>query len=73
MRNHAGDGSLKLTPEEERAGWTLDSLLAYQRERDIAAGYVAGNVVTSFVRPRPPVRNESTTRESGYDPHRDWK
>lgn len=67
----AADGSLKLTDEEVRNGWDEPSVLAYAAERDRAAGYlVPGNVVTSFVRPRAPVRVENCRT---FNPHQHWR
>lgn len=68
---HAADGALKLTDEEVRNGWDEPSVLAYAAERDRAAGcLVSGNVVTSFVRPRPPVQVENCKT---FNPHRYWR
>jgi hypothetical protein len=50
--------STELTAEDRRNGWTLESLRAYQREREKAFPVVAGNVVTEFKRPKAPVRIE---------------
>jgi hypothetical protein len=60
------------TADERRNGWTAETLAAYRREREAAvapqhsAGLVAGNVVTPFVRPKPPVRIESAL---AHNPH----
>ena len=40
-------------------GWTEETLAAYAMSRDRIEDRVAGNVVTEFVRARPPVRIET--------------
>lgn len=49
MSDHTAN---QLSKEDSRNGWTLESLRTYQREREKAAGVVAGNVVTEFKRPK---------------------
>lgn len=56
----------ELTPQEIKNGWTVQSLEAYQRERDIAAALTSGNVITSFTRAKPATRIENT---KNYSPH----
>lgn len=64
------DGSIRLTDDDYKNGWDEPSLFAYIQARDAAAGLVAGNVVTKFERPRPPIRVETAL---SCDPHRHWK
>lgn len=54
-----------LTDEEKKCGWTVESLRAYQRDRDKVADFVPGNVVTEFKRGKPPVVVEGPR---GYNP-----
>ena len=65
-----------LTAEEIKNGWTPETLAAYAASREQAAGFrdnsgvaeplVAGNTVTTFVRPKPPIAMESAM---GFRPH----
>lgn len=69
----------RLYPEEKFNGWTAESLEAYRRERDLAAGstithpdappsaLVPGFVPTEYQRKAPPIRIETAL---SYDPHR---
>lgn len=61
----APDGSFKLTDEEIKNGWTLETALKYQAERSLASGLVGGNAVTAWERPPQP-RAIFTTKD--YDP-----
>jgi hypothetical protein len=56
------------TPDELRNGWTAEAIEAYRAERDACTERVAGNTVTEFKRPDPPVRIESAL--AGFRPHR---
>lgn len=53
---------MKPSPDELENGWTPESLAAYLRDRaDARSAYgppepVAGNVVTEWAPPRPPIR-----------------
>jgi len=60
-----------LTPEERKNGWDEKSLAAYRAERERESNFggaplVAGNIVTPFVRPRPPLRVENM---EGWNAH----
>jgi hypothetical protein len=56
---------LVLTKEEIAAGWRPDTLQDYQEERNRAAPWTGGNVVTEFpkelLRKRPPVHENAIT------------
>lgn len=70
---HKPDGSLALTEDEERMGWTLDALLAREMRpyrHPVYGPVVSGNIVTEYVRGRPGIRVENC---HNYDPHRHWK
>ncbi|MHC2163129.1 hypothetical protein [Bradyrhizobium ottawaense] len=56
----------ELGTEDARNGWTLESLRAYQREREKAFPVVAGNVVTEFKRPKAPIKIEGASM--AYNP-----
>jgi len=58
---------LKLSPEDLKNGWTPEALDRYRAERDAAASRVAGNVVTQYERPKPPIQAESALK---FNPHR---
>lgn len=53
--------------EAERNGWTPEQLEQYRADRDRAANRVAGNFVTEFKPPRPPLKYESAMQ---HKPHR---
>jgi hypothetical protein len=65
-----------ITEAEIRNGWNQRALDAYLAQRNEETGLVPGNVVTAFVRPRPPIRVENS-RESkngrGYRPDQWWR
>lgn len=48
-------------------GWSPEELEDYRAERDRAANRVAGNFVTSFERPKPPITYEGAMK---HKPHR---
>jgi hypothetical protein len=54
-------------PEPLPPGWTPEALAAYVAERERAANRVAGNVVTTYERPRLMPRIEPAT---SFDPHK---
>lgn len=56
---------MKLTKAELANGWTVESLLAYQCERDKVADFVPGNVVTEFKRGKPAIQIQGVR---GYSP-----
>lgn len=56
----------ELIAGEIKNGWTVETLAAYQRERDKVADVTPGNVVTEFKRGRPAVQIQGAGRS--YDP-----
>jgi hypothetical protein len=61
---------MKLTPEDERNGWTEETLSRYIREREVAnAEVVLGDPESRYISPK---RKRQHKANNQYSPHR-WR